>query len=275
MFGAKYSRLIFWSISIVLFIVFAIASSFSKYFASTGQNDNAIIFSVAILVVDFIWINTLANRIRDYGDNPWIALFALIPFANIGLALFYGIVKSKNKESQQEEKVNSNEISLTKAVYNHTKDIVSEIKPTINEYKENHTTSNNNPQNNNINVNESKIYEDIMNEIEQDNKVKSTWARALSQSDGNKDKAEALYISMRFEELKYQQSYQKEELNLKYNSPISTIINKEYNRTNGMKSYEINDKKDWLESVAQSFVQILLGLLFFLGISYLLMILSN
>jgi hypothetical protein len=41
-----------------------------------------------------------------------------------------------------------------------------------------------------------------MIEIEQDNKVKSTWAKVLSQSDGNKDKAESLYISMRFEEIK-------------------------------------------------------------------------
>ena len=54
----------------------------------------------------------------------------------------------------------------------------------------------------NSEINEDEIYEKIMIEIEQDNKVKSTWAKALSQSDGNKDKVESLYISMRFEEIK-------------------------------------------------------------------------
>ena len=135
--------------------------------------------------------------------------------------------------------------------------------------------SNNNFQNNNTNVNESKIYEDIMLEIEQDNKMKSTWAKALSQSDGNKDKAESLYINMRFDELKYEPSYKKEESNFENQQEInSNILNEENKRTNEMKSYKINDKKDWLESVAQSFVEILLGLLFFLGLAYLLMILG-
>jgi len=36
-----------------------------------------------------------------------------------------------------------------------------------------------------------------MIEIEEDNKVKSTWAKALAQSEGDKDKAEAEYIRLR------------------------------------------------------------------------------
>jgi hypothetical protein len=70
----------------------------------------------------------------------------------------------------------------------------------INEYKEKHSTTKN--ENKITDISESKIYEDIMLEIEQDNKVKSTWAKALSQSDGNKAKAESLYINFRVEELK-------------------------------------------------------------------------
>ena len=228
-----------------------------------------IIFSVGTLVYA-TWMNTLANRIRDYGDNPWIALFSIIPLANIGLALFYGIAKSNIKEIAQKNDTNS----LTSAVYNHSKDIINGIKPAINEYKENHTSSNNNSLNNNIIVNESKIYEDIMNEIEQDKKIKSTWAKALSQSDGNKDKAEALYISMRFDELKYQQSYQKEELNLKDKLSTSNNIHKEYNKANEVKKNVINDKEDMPMSVILFFVQFLLGQLFFIGVGYLLMILG-
>ena len=198
MFEKRYSRLKFWIISIVLLFSIAPILVLNKVFENAGKIDELMISGSIGILICIIWINTLANRIRDYGDNPWISLFALIPLANIGLALFYGIAKSNIKEVAPKNDSNS----LTSAVYNHSKDIINGIKPAINEYKENHTSLNNNSQNNNINVNESKIYEDIMNEIEQDNKVKSTWAKALSQSDGNKDKAESLYISMRFEELK-------------------------------------------------------------------------
>ena len=49
--------------------------------------------------------------------------------------------------------------------------------------------------------NEDAIYEQVMLEIEEDKKVKATWARALAQSDGDKDKAEALYIQFRVKEI--------------------------------------------------------------------------
>lgn len=210
MFGVKYSRLKFWIISIILFII-AIPILIAKNILKDSVNaDTILIIAVSGILVSAIWMNTLANRIRDYGDNPWVALFSIVPLANIGLALYYGIAKSNVKEVTQKSDSNS----LSSAVYNHSKDIINGIKPAINEYRETHTSPNNDSGNNNTTIDESKIYEDIMNEIEQDNKVKSTWAKALSQSDGNKDKAESLYISKRFEELKYQQSYQKNELNL-------------------------------------------------------------
>lgn len=47
------------------------------------------------------------------------------------------------------------------------------------------------------------FYEQVMLEIEEDKKVKATWARALSQSDGNKDKAEAIYIQERVKTLSH------------------------------------------------------------------------
>lgn len=45
-------------------------------------------------------------------------------------------------------------------------------------------------------INDFEIYEKIMIEIETDNKIKSTWEKALSQSDGDKDKAESAYIKL-------------------------------------------------------------------------------
>lgn len=108
-------------------------------------------------------------------------------------------LKSNSLESK--DTVNNSNPSLAKAVYNHTKDIASEIKPTINEYKEKHQTSKTNTSNISP-IDEDEIYEKVMLEIEEDNKVKSTWARALAQSDGDKDKAESLYIKLRFNEIK-------------------------------------------------------------------------
>ena len=224
MFEAKYSRLKFWIISIVLLIPTTILNIFAQYFESREQNDNAMVLYIIVFIISLLWLNALANRIRDYGSNPWIALFSIVPLVNIGLALFYGIAKSNIKETVQKSDNNS----LTSAVYNHSKDIINGIKPAINEYKENHISSNSNSQNSNININESKIYEDIMLEIEQDNKIKSIWAKALSLSEGNKDKAESLYINMRFDELKYEPSYKKEESNFENQQEInSNILNKE------------------------------------------------
>lgn len=155
------------------------------------------------------------------------ALMAL-SLSLVGLLLFYVLNIIKKVLFKAKKTVTP----LSKAVYNHSKDIVNDIKPAINEYKEKHSitkTENEMTQSLNSEINEDEIYEDIMIEIEQDNKVKSTWAKALSQSDGNKDKAESLYISMRFEELKYQQSYQKEESyqneNIETNNEVEIVKN--------------------------------------------------
>ena len=43
MFGAKYSRLKFWIISIVLLIPTTILNIFAQYFESREQNDNAMV----------------------------------------------------------------------------------------------------------------------------------------------------------------------------------------------------------------------------------------
>ena len=200
MFGVKYSRLKFWIISIILFII-AIPILIAKNILKDSVNaDTILIIAVSGILVSAIWMNTLANRIRDYGDNPWVALFSIVPLANIGLALYYGIAKSNVKEIAKKNDSNS----LASAVYKHSKDIINGIKPAINEYKENHLitkTENEMTQSLNSEIIEDEIYEKIMIEIEQDNKVKSTWAKALSQSDGNKNKAESLYINFRFKEM--------------------------------------------------------------------------
>ena len=51
--------------------------------------------------------------------------------------------------------------------------------------------------NTNLEIDEDAIYEQVMIEIEEEKKIKSTWAKALSKSDGDYKKAESLYINLR------------------------------------------------------------------------------
>ena len=125
----------------------------------------------------------------------------VISLSLIGLLLFYVLNIIKKVLFKAKKTVTP----LSKAVYNHSKDIVNDIKPAINEYKEKHSitkTENEMTQSLNSEINEDEIYEKIMIEIEQDNKVKSTWAKALSQSDGDDKKANSLYINLRVQEIK-------------------------------------------------------------------------
>lgn len=85
----------------------------------------------------------------------------------------------------------NDKLKLAKAVLNHTKTVA-------NEYIEKHKST---TTFNGVDINEDKFYEIAMLEIEENNKVKSTWARALAQTDGNKEKLEPTYIKLRVAEL--------------------------------------------------------------------------
>jgi len=234
--GTKYSRKKYWIWSIILLIISIPLEIISN--APMGNiKDTSILTILPVLLIFIIphllWINALVNRIRDYGGNPWIAAFALLPLANIGLALYYGIFQYKNKPVENNTNANTSP-SLSKAIYNHSKDLASDIKPTINEYKENHQTSKTDISNISS-INEDEIYEKVMIEIEEDNKVKSTWAKSLAQSDGDKDKAEAIYIKLRVKK-------EQEKNNDHYNDIdcISGAINKENKSTNTTSNIEKN-----------------------------------
>lgn len=93
MFGTKYTRLKFWIISIILLIPTTFINTITKALESNGKD---VTFGyIAIILLSVIWLSTLANRIRDYNSNPWIALWAIVPLANIILTFYYGIVQYK------------------------------------------------------------------------------------------------------------------------------------------------------------------------------------
>jgi hypothetical protein len=143
MLGAKYSRLAFWIWSIISMIISIPLMILSK--APIGDTEEVSTGTILLILFIFIlpsimWINALANRIRDYGSNPWLSLWALVPLVNIGMALYYGIVRYKENPTDNNTTANS-DTSFTKAVYNHTKDLAAEVKPSISEYKQKHQTS--------------------------------------------------------------------------------------------------------------------------------------
>lgn len=200
MFGAKYSRQKFWIILLLLLIPLVVLRMMETLAEAKEDANLMFIIAIGYFVIAGVQLNTLANRIRDYGSNPWLSLLALIPLVNLVVTFYYGIVQYKNKPVDSNTSIH-NSPSLSKAVYNHTKDIASEIKPTINEYKEKHQTSKTDTSNISS-IDEDAIYEKVMLEIEENNKVKSTWAKALAQSEGVKDRAESLYINFRVQNIK-------------------------------------------------------------------------
>ena len=199
--GTKYSRKKYWIWSITLLIIsipLVVISNVPMGNIKDVSRLTLLFVCLIFMMPNLLWINALVNRIRDYGSNPWIALWTFIPLVNIFIGLYYGIFKHKSQEKSSYSK----DSSLVKAVYNHSKDIASEVKPTINEYKEKHQT---NKAEFIDSQTDDEIYEKVMIEIEEDKKVKSTWAKALAQSDGDDKKAKSIYINLRVKNIQKEQ----------------------------------------------------------------------
>lgn len=156
----------------------------------------AIIFG---LLTTIPHISVSVRRLHDINLSGWWGLL-FIPTAFP--MLIVGFIDSK-EEKETNENIKK---TLAKAVINHSKELVQDVKPTINNYIEKHTKNdeivikNDSKYYDNAifeDINEDELYEEVMIEIEEDRKIKSTWAKALSQSDGDKDKAESLYIKLR------------------------------------------------------------------------------
>ncbi|MGJ0309689.1 DUF805 domain-containing protein [Aliarcobacter cryaerophilus] len=151
------------------------------------------------LLITIPQISVSVRRLHDINLSGWWALL----FIPIGFPmLIVGFIDSKEEKETNE----NTKKTLAKAVINHSKELVQEVKPTINNYIEKHTKNDeivikddSNKENIVISedINEDDIYEQVMIEIEEDRKIKSTWAKALSQSDGDDKKAQSLYIKLR------------------------------------------------------------------------------
>lgn len=88
MFGAKYSRMKFWLINLPVIFIGLFIMGMTEAIGSEGTN------AIASLIVFVILIHFLANRIRGFGSNPWLALWAILPLVGLFQALYYGCKKS-------------------------------------------------------------------------------------------------------------------------------------------------------------------------------------
>ena len=220
-FEGKSKRSEYWSFVLInialVFILNIIGFSIGWTFLSS-------LFVVLTIIPN---ISVSIRRIHDINLSGWWG-WLFIPLA---LPMFIVALIGSAKERKDN---NKSKQSLSSAVINHSKKIIGDIKPAINNYVEQHNINDtNNTQSEDIlsDINEDDIYEQVMIEIENNKKVKSTWAKALSKSNGDKNKAEALYIQLRVDIEIKQQIIKSEEL--KNNSYFDTIekrktLKKEY-----------------------------------------------
>ena len=88
MFGAKYSRMKFWLINIPVIFIGLVVMGVTQAIGSEGAN------AIASLIVFIILIHVMANRIRGFGSNPWLALWGILPLVGLFQALYYGCKES-------------------------------------------------------------------------------------------------------------------------------------------------------------------------------------
>ncbi|MBR9868287.1 MAG: DUF805 domain-containing protein [Oceanospirillales bacterium] len=94
-FGASYSRTKFWVITLLAIVFLGVPTSIlDKVSESQGGGEEVLL--VLYFCLSFILINTLSNRIRDYGSNPWLALWSLLPLVGLLQALYFGIKNRQN-----------------------------------------------------------------------------------------------------------------------------------------------------------------------------------
>ncbi len=186
-FDGRATRSEYWQfilINIVIgFLLSLLAIVLKLEISSNGHSILTELFAISIIIPT---ISVSVRRIHDIGLSGWWG-FIFIP---IGFFMLIVALIPTKKDSSN--------VTIVKAVYNHGKDISSEIKSDIENYKVKHSST---IEEKNKILDEYEIYEQIMLEIELNQKVKSAWAKALAQSKGNKDKAESMYINIRFNTL--------------------------------------------------------------------------
>lgn len=94
----------FWLMNLLVIFIGTLAMVMTRAIGSEGAN------GLTSLIVCAILIHVLANRIRDFGSNPWLALWAILPFVGLFQALYYGCKKSGETQQTESLQVTQTEI---------------------------------------------------------------------------------------------------------------------------------------------------------------------
>lgn len=90
-FGASYSRSKFWVVTLMTLVFIGVPTSMINQVNEAQGGGAEGILLVLSLCLSGILMNTLANRIRDYGGNPWLSLWSILPLVGLIQALYFGM----------------------------------------------------------------------------------------------------------------------------------------------------------------------------------------
>jgi len=163
------------------------------------------IFLIFVTVVVLSFFNIYHQKIMPDTDNVIISaiIYILIFGAFIGIlkSIWSNLIVWKGKDNKEDTNEPKKHIQEYKNEYQTIETIQTSVQSTT--VKEN--------------IDEDSLYEQAINELENNTKVKSLWAKAFAKSEGNEEKAKALYIQYRVDNLnkihekeKQQQQRQKE-----------------------------------------------------------------
>jgi len=180
------------------------------------------LIGIIVVFIIILILVTIFSFLRGFGVLDDIGSKVFSEYGFFGTIIFYsfvggvfisitswavktswrGITLEKNARTKEKE-IQIEDVSLANTVVNHTQDITPKANKyfnTCSQIKHNDIILDNDT---NINkLSENDIYEKVMLEIEEDKKIKSTWAKAFAQTNGYENQAKALYINLRVEEIK-------------------------------------------------------------------------
>lgn len=138
----------FWMVTIIAALVGGFLLVMVQSLAKASGNEG--IESIFTLILIFILINTLANRIRDYGSNPWLALWSLLPLVGLVQALYFGIKHKKSVSGDQNASFSSQSSQQQEPKSPDIKDFhytpKYEAKPEANRHTDSNTSSPSRPR---------------------------------------------------------------------------------------------------------------------------------
>ena len=213
----------FWMLGIAFLVAVAnVIIEANVYRAEAGT------FALVYIVAWVLTIFPMVNRLHDLNRSGWVCLLSLIPLVNLGLGLYllfgrsydekneYGAPPQKLRE-RIKDKLPARSFSL-------------ECSDNDTFYQQASAGRLRTEKPIKITRSDSDVFfQKAMEELEEDRADKALWAKIFAQTGGDENKAKALYIKMRAEELGTQDVERKAEL-LRKESARKAAVDREVRR---------------------------------------------